>query len=128
MCNNKYQACAAAKQYNQNYPSLFICFSRNLALGLYPSSTVFSLKKTFRKLALPPSSGKKGGRGGTYSVGSVRKSFPPPFFPEDGSRTSFRNVVFKEKLWTMDKVLKQDSLKYITPSSEPFRICLFAVA
>jgi hypothetical protein len=28
----------------------------------------------------------------------------------------------KEKHWTMDNVLKQDSSKYITPSSEPFRI------
>jgi hypothetical protein len=33
----------------------------NLALGLYPSSNVFYLK-TFRKLALLPSSGKKGGK------------------------------------------------------------------
>jgi hypothetical protein len=45
----------------------------------------------------------------------------PPFLPEDGSRASFRNVVFKEKHWTMGKVLKQDSSKCITPSSEPFR-------
>jgi hypothetical protein len=35
----------------------------------------FSLKTTFRKLALLPSSGKGGGgRGDTYSVGSLRKS------------------------------------------------------
>jgi hypothetical protein len=45
---------------------------------------------------------------------------PILFLPEDGSRASLRNV-FKEKHWTMDKVLKQDSSKRITPSSEPFR-------
>jgi hypothetical protein len=31
-----------------------------------------------------------------------------PFLPEDGSRASFRNVDFKDKHWTMDKILKQD--------------------
>jgi hypothetical protein len=35
----------------------------------------------------------------------------PPFLPEDGSTAGFRNVVFKEKHWTMDKVIKQDSSK-----------------
>jgi hypothetical protein len=35
----------------------------------------FLLKTTFRKLALLPTSGKKGGgRGGTYYVGSLKKS------------------------------------------------------
>jgi hypothetical protein len=34
----------------------------------------FALKTTFRKLALLSYSGKKGGRGCTYSVGSLRKS------------------------------------------------------
>jgi hypothetical protein len=57
------------------------CISKNLALGLYPST---------------PKS----------------RSHPiPRFLPEDGSRASFRNV-FKEKHWTMDKVLKQDSSKH----------------
>jgi hypothetical protein len=42
----------------------------------------------------------------------------PPFLPEDGSRASFRSVVFKEKHWTMDKVQKQDSSKLI-PSIHP---------
>jgi hypothetical protein len=52
-------------------PSIFLlrrvlmtggCISKNLALGLYPSSNVFPLKKTmFRKLALIPTSGKRGG-------------------------------------------------------------------
>jgi hypothetical protein len=62
----------------------------------------FSLK-TFRKLALLPSSGKKGGRGGpvtlTLSKGPHRVGATPSplFLPEDGSRASFRNVVFKEK-------------------------------
>jgi hypothetical protein len=36
----------------------------------------FSLKTTFRKLALLPSSGKKGGRGGTYSVGPLERVSP----------------------------------------------------
>jgi hypothetical protein len=47
---------------------------------------------TFRKLVLLPSSGKKGGRGGTYSVGSLRNS-------ESQSLDQ----------WTMDIVHKQDS-------------------
>jgi hypothetical protein len=38
----------------------------------------------------------------------------PPFLPEDGSRANFRIVVFKEKHWTMDKVLKQYSSKIIS--------------
>jgi hypothetical protein len=54
----------------------------------------------------------------------VAPTLPPPFLPEDGSRASFRNVVFKENHWTTDKVLKQDPSKCITPSSEPFRIDL----
>jgi hypothetical protein len=37
----------------------------------------------------------------------------------------FRNVVFKEKHCTMDKVQQQDSSKCITPSSEPFGIDLW---
>jgi hypothetical protein len=42
----------------------------------------FSLKITFRKPALLPSSGKKGGRGGTYSMGSIEKvpHFTPLFY------------------------------------------------
>jgi hypothetical protein len=50
---------------------------------------------------------------------------PSPFLREDGSRENIRNVVFKEKHWTMDKVLKKESSKCITPSSEPFRIDLY---
>jgi hypothetical protein len=46
----------------------------------------------------------------------------PLFLPEDGSRTSFRNVVLKEKNWTMEKVQKQDSSICITPSLKLFRI------
>jgi hypothetical protein len=45
------------------------CISKYLAFGLYPSSNAFPFKTTF----LFPSSGKRGGRGGTYSVGSLRK-------------------------------------------------------
>jgi hypothetical protein len=37
---------------------------------------------------------------------------------EPASETLF----LQKKHWTMDKVQKQDSLKCITPSSEPFRI------
>jgi hypothetical protein len=37
----------------------------------------------------------------------------PLFLPEEGSRDSFQNVVFKEKHWMIDKVLKQDSSKFI---------------
>jgi hypothetical protein len=76
----------------------------------------FSLRTTFRKLALLPSSGKK-------NVEGMAHPSPPPSLPEDGSRASFQNA-FKEKHWTKDKVLKQDSSKCITPSSEPFRIDL----
>jgi hypothetical protein len=39
-------------------------------------------------------------------------------------------LFLKKKLWTMDKVQKQDSSKRITPSSEPFRIdsvCLYCI-
>jgi hypothetical protein len=79
----------------------------------------------FLKLAVRPSSGKKGKSGGSYSVKSLGATPYPPFLPEDGSRASFRNVDFKEiKHWTMDKVQKQDSSKCITPSSEPFRVDL----
>jgi hypothetical protein len=79
--------------------SLYLAVTKNLALGLYPSSIVFYFKKTFRKLALLPSSGKRG-EGGTYSVGSLeRANFNhwSPCLPEDGSKASFRNDVFKEK-------------------------------
>jgi hypothetical protein len=38
------------------------CISKSLAFGFHPSSDVFSLKTTFQKLALLPSSGKKGGK------------------------------------------------------------------
>jgi hypothetical protein len=64
-----------------------------------------SLKTTFRKLALLPSSGKEG----------EGKEVPPlsrPFLPENGSRACFRDVVFKEKHWTINKVLKKDSSKW----------------
>jgi hypothetical protein len=67
----------------------------------------FSLKTKFRKLALFPSSGKKGEGLAPTLWGR------PPFLPEDGSRVSFRNVVFEEKHWTMDKVLKRDPSKHI---------------
>jgi hypothetical protein len=36
----------------------------------------------------------------------------PSFLPEDGNRSSFRNVVFLSKHWTMDKVQKPDSFKF----------------
>jgi hypothetical protein len=49
--------------------------------GLFPKNT------TFRKLDLFPSSGEGGGED-TYSVGPLSPS------PEDGNRSSFRNVVF----------------------------------
>jgi hypothetical protein len=85
----------------------------------------FSLKTTFRKLDLLLSSSKKGGQevaptlwglleralsNENHRVGAT-PSTPP--LPEDGSTASSRNVVFKEKHWTMDKVLKQDSSKSI---------------
>jgi hypothetical protein len=54
----------------------------------------------------------------------VVPTLSPLFLPEDCSRASFRNVDFKEKHWTMDKILKQDPSKCITASSEPFRIDL----
>jgi hypothetical protein len=41
--------------------------------------------------------------------------------PEDGNRSSFRNVVFLEYL-KMDKVQKPSNPKCYNPSSEPFRI------
>jgi hypothetical protein len=41
--------------------------------GLYPSSGVWR-NTTFRKLDLFPSSGKRGGKEDTYSVGPLRKS------------------------------------------------------
>jgi hypothetical protein len=63
----------------------------------------FSLKTTFRKLALLPSSGKK--RGGGVA--------PTLWGPLEIANLNH---------WTMDKVLKQYSSKCITPSSEPFRI------
>jgi hypothetical protein len=65
-------------------------FSKNLAFGLYPSSSVLFKQYFGSWLCLSP--GLTGGRGGTYSVTPF-----PPFLPEDGSRASFRNVVFKEK-------------------------------
>jgi hypothetical protein len=44
--------------------------------------------------------------------------------PEDGNRSSFRNVVFLRKQWPVDEVQKPDSLKCNSPPplSEPFRI------
>jgi hypothetical protein len=42
--------------------------SRNLALGLYPSSNVLYLKTIFLKLALLPCSGKKGEEGVTPTL------------------------------------------------------------
>jgi hypothetical protein len=53
--------------------------------GPFPSSGILE-NKTFRKLDLFPSSGEGGGED-TYSVG-------PPHSPEDGNRSSLRNVVF----------------------------------
>jgi hypothetical protein len=44
--------------------------------------------------------------------------------PEDGNRSSFRNVVFSRYLEfrTMDKVHKPSDLECCTPLSEPFRL------
>jgi hypothetical protein len=53
--------------------------------GLFPSSCI-PKNTTFWKLDLFPSSGEGGGED-TYSV-------EPPPSPEDGNRSSFRNVVF----------------------------------
>jgi hypothetical protein len=44
--------------------------------------------------------------------------------PEDGNRSSFRNVFFK-KHQTMDKVQKHDSFKCNTLLSEPFKLTNF---
>jgi hypothetical protein len=43
------------------------CISENLVLDYVYHAMYFFLRTTFRKLALLPSSGKKGRRGGTYS-------------------------------------------------------------
>jgi hypothetical protein len=61
----------------------------------------FSLETTFRKLTLLPSSGKKGGEG-------VAPTLWGPL-----ERASL-NHWSSEKHRTMDKVLKQDSSKWIT--------------
>jgi hypothetical protein len=73
----------------------------------------FSLKTKFRKLALLPSSVSVQWLRLALSRGSHRVGVTPSphILPEDGSRASFRNVVFKEKHSTMDKVLKEDSSK-----------------
>jgi hypothetical protein len=65
----------------------------------------FLLKTTFRKLALFPSSGKKGeGKGWHVLCRAPSKELVSITGP-DGSRASFWNVVFKgKKHWTMDKV------------------------
>jgi hypothetical protein len=49
--------------------------------------------------------------------------------PEDGNRSSFRNVVLFSLLefQTMDKVQKTSNPECHTPSSEPFRIYTFSV-
>jgi hypothetical protein len=54
---------------------------------------------------------------GPHRVGAT--PFPTKFLSDDRSRANFPNVVFKEKLWTVDKALKS---KCIIPSLEPFRI------
>jgi hypothetical protein len=50
----------------------------------------------------------------------VDASFP---LPEEGNRSSFRNVVFSAHLdfWTMDKVHKPSDSECYAPSSESFR-------
>jgi hypothetical protein len=80
--------------------------------GLFPLSGILE-NTTFRNLDLFPSSGEGGGED-TYSVGS-----PPS--PEDGSRSSFRNVVFS-RIPDDGKVPKPSNSVCYTPSSEPFRI------
>jgi hypothetical protein len=45
--------------------------------------------------------------------------------PEDGNKSSFRNIAFLRKHWTMDKVQTHYSSKCNTPSSEHFRIDVF---
>jgi hypothetical protein len=77
-CKDRSLFCVGCYAINPFWRVLTIvwCISKNLAFGLYPSSSVFPLKTRFWKLALLPSSGKRGGggRGGTYSMGSLRKS------------------------------------------------------
>jgi hypothetical protein len=60
--------------------------------GLFPSSCI-PKNTTFRKLDLFPSSGEGEGEH-TYSVGPLRESQSQSPSPEDGNRSSFRNVVF----------------------------------
>jgi hypothetical protein len=58
--------------------------------GLYTLSGISKEHTMFWKLDLFPSSGKKVKKGGRRPLlGSLRKSF----LPEDGNRSSFRNVV-----------------------------------
>jgi hypothetical protein len=87
--------------------------------GLCPSSSV--LKNTaFRSLDLFPSLGEW--VKDTYSVGSVTKGMrlPPPT-PDNGNRSSVRNVVFFANTgrWTESKKLSNPKC-YTSPSSEPF--------
>jgi hypothetical protein len=112
------------------------CISKNLAFGLYSSSNVFffpftqrfgSCRQVYISYYLPLTKpdvrclyvlllwceGVQCLRlalcKGSHRVDAITS----PFLPEDGSRASFRNVVFKGKNhWTMDKVQKQDSSKF----------------
>jgi hypothetical protein len=58
-------------------------------------------------------------------VQSLRKSqsqsLEVPFYLKMEAESASETFL-KKKHWTMDKVLKQDSSKCITPPSEPFRI------
>jgi hypothetical protein len=66
--------------------------SELLFFWTFPSSSLLE-NTTFRKLDLFPSSGEGGGED-TYSVGPLIKSKAQSPSPEDGNRSSFRNVVF----------------------------------
>jgi hypothetical protein len=77
-----------------NYRIIIVQNSQNFS-GLFPSSCI-PKNMTFRKLDLFPSSGEGGEKTptqlGPLERANLSHSSPPS--PEDGNRSSFRNVVF----------------------------------
>jgi hypothetical protein len=89
----------------------------------------FNKTATFRKLDLLPSSGKKG-RTETLAVWSPGWASLRPGLPEDGRRSSFRNVenLLKYRRWTKSKkTLLQITEKLFRPSTNCIlKICFRA--
>jgi hypothetical protein len=77
----------------------------------YPSSNVFSLKTTFLKLALFPSSGKRGGAPTLWGP-LERASFNHWTYLKMEAEPVSETLFLKKKHWTMDKIRKQDSSKW----------------